>query len=759
MLNFGSTIPRKLKLKSSNAHWLLKLYYNDESDFIGLSDSTRDIGGVTYHGLATWGSYTQSADILNFSASQGSFSVTINNTDKAILGHRFSDFFATKKFDNRKWELKMESDNFQSSGFLGTGVISSDILHDDLTITFRLLHEEFDLPIPTSSVTSGSAPEANRGAAIPYAYGETRPTSTDTTVNLDRLTVVGLFPAIVVDSRGVTALPDVQALGELNTRWVAIRDGKTYAYCLPANTTVDATTNPEISIVGTNYKIPLALGPISDPLALSTNRANAVDQDLSTVATFVSQADGNTATYDIEIDPLIGDSKVLDVLISINNSAVFTAHTTDARLSYSFDGNTFNGNSQDLLVVGAITDDTLGISGVNLAYPTTKGVLRLTLNGDVPFVDQASMTTKEITAELKISPKNVFLQNLTYTTYTLPGRKATNVTIENDNKVYGGESKFQPNPTPTKIEFTTKATPDKTLRKYWKTNAPADLEYIFYAGKGRVAGAWIQSGRSNGYSTGNALNNPIYIAESLIRDEAGLTNVDIGTFDISGDATAGRIKDVFDLTPTNVKFALAQKQFTTLFSELNKIGSQCGTLFFISADGNIKSKTRWRRVDYSSSDMVVLYSDISPVQAYHTSINDVRNSITTSYAADYSTDQLTEITSEDSDGTSQGTTVAGYGEILTFEDAAPFILDADTASGLNSYTLDLRKDQKRVIQFTTSSPRYQILEIGDTINFKSWPSDYKVLGISVAEADIWMINSITKSGPDFTRIQVQQVSD
>ena len=208
---------------------------------------------------------------------------------------------------------------------------------------------------------------------------------------------------------------------------------------------------------------------------------------------------------------------------------------------------------------------------------------------------------------------------------------------------------------------------------------------------------------------------------------------------------------------SDVKFVVAQKQFTTLMAELNKIGGQCGTVFFISGTGNFKTRTRKR--SYSAVDMTIPYGEISPQKAFKTSINDVRNRVTTSYDPDFKDDQLKSVTSTLNDATSQGTGVNGYNEILELEDAAPFIADGVVAAGLNPYTLSIRKDQARVIPFTTNMPKHQRLEIGSVIRFKDWPAIYKVLGEDVLITDIFMVNSITKTGPDKVKIQVMQVDD
>ena len=41
MLSFDSALSNSLKSKNTTAFWVLKLYYNDESAFIGVSDIDR----------------------------------------------------------------------------------------------------------------------------------------------------------------------------------------------------------------------------------------------------------------------------------------------------------------------------------------------------------------------------------------------------------------------------------------------------------------------------------------------------------------------------------------------------------------------------------------------------------------------------------------------------------------------------------------------------------------------------------------------
>jgi len=106
LLNFDSSLTNALTSHSAEAFWVLKLYYNDESAFIGVSDQDRTDGADVYYGLvSSWGSLSHSLDFFNFTTSTMSMSVNLINTDNTIEGGRFSDLFSTYNFANRKWEL------------------------------------------------------------------------------------------------------------------------------------------------------------------------------------------------------------------------------------------------------------------------------------------------------------------------------------------------------------------------------------------------------------------------------------------------------------------------------------------------------------------------------------------------------------------------------------------------------------------------------------------------------------------------------
>ena len=104
MLSFDSGLTNALKNSNTTAFWVLKLYYNDESAFIGVSDQHRQDGSDIYYGVvASWGVYSQSLDFFNFTTSVGNMSLTLINSENSIKGGRFSDLLSSNNFVNRKW--------------------------------------------------------------------------------------------------------------------------------------------------------------------------------------------------------------------------------------------------------------------------------------------------------------------------------------------------------------------------------------------------------------------------------------------------------------------------------------------------------------------------------------------------------------------------------------------------------------------------------------------------------------------------------
>ena len=236
MLTFDSALTNALKNSNTTAFWVLKLYYNDESAFIGVSDRHRQDGSDIYYGLvASWGTYRQSLDFFNFTTSIGNTSVTLINADKSIRGKRFSDLLADYNFANRKWELFLNTNETSTldtaARMIASGVISGEINYDDNNVTLTLFDNtsKYHKTVPINTVDSSTytnAPANNIGKPIPMAYGdfhEKTDIGTIPTTLFDRFKTFykGAFHAIITDRydvgvAGSEAKVDSQAIHELD---------------------------------------------------------------------------------------------------------------------------------------------------------------------------------------------------------------------------------------------------------------------------------------------------------------------------------------------------------------------------------------------------------------------------------------------------------------------------------------------------------------------------------------------------------------
>ena len=242
MLSFDSGLTNALKNSNTTAFWVLKLYYNDESAFIGVSDQHRQDGSDIYYGIvADWGVYRQSLDFFNFTTTIGNMSVTLINSENSIKGGRFSDLLATNNFVNRKWELFLNTNETSTldtaARMIASGVISGDINYDSNNTTLTLFDNtsKYHKRIPTNTVASGTytnAPANNIGKPIPMAYGDSHEKGgigTIPTTHFDRFYnfYKGAFPAIITDKwdvqeEGSEALADSQALHTMDNENVYV---------------------------------------------------------------------------------------------------------------------------------------------------------------------------------------------------------------------------------------------------------------------------------------------------------------------------------------------------------------------------------------------------------------------------------------------------------------------------------------------------------------------------------------------------------
>ena len=776
MLTLGTSLESVLRSGAAEAAWLLLLYYNDDTvatNVLRVSDADRTVGGNFYHGLVrSWGSYHQASNLVRFNASTGALAVQLDNTRHGPGGQRLTDLYATRNFANRKWELHLTADGIISSDTIGAGRISGEVGGDDESVTLHLLNYEsrFDRRLPTTTVTAAGYPNApanNIGKPVPMAYGDfDRINATGSPLNYDRAFPKGRFPAIIVDRNDIDALPDAagNTMAALRDGLAYMRLGEYYAACDRANVTANAAT-PQIQFGGDAWFIRIGLSG-NDGNHTGTNVANLHDDDPTTSGTIRSLLNGGSQDYIFDIPAVAEVGIFQNFYLALDKVSVDDGGSPGIPTVKAY-WKRRGGNSYSAATTIAFntTDERLALSttGSNNDLPGAGAKLKLTIIGDTIALNQSAMAMNELVLELDIQPTESFTQGqwIQETTPTGgPGGNRSSVGLGGQ-----GAGAGEPVSIPQTVTLNETAIPSR----------PVDT--IYFAGQGRTYGAWIDTINGNprdsengaasdpGYASGGLIENPVYIVEDILRTEAGLdsaadgSDIDIASFDTAGAAADGQIGDVFNDAVSDIVFAFSQNRFTDTLTLAEKIGHQCGVLFFLSGSGKIKARTRRRPADYAANDqdLTVLYDHMSGISARLSPIGRVRNTITVRYNRDYAREDTTASASA-SDATSQGSGSAGYNQSLKLEMVLDLVLDATTAGNFAAALLAWHKDRHRLVTFRTAMPRYQQLEVGDVITFSGWPGDLPIYGSVPTAADFFIVTDITKSGPDNTRIECMEVS-
>ena len=740
MISFNSTLSNALKIRNNNTFWCLKLYYNDESAFVGVSDTDRDDGSDFYHGVITdFGELVQNLEYFDFTTAISSLSVKLSNTKNSIRGGRFSDLLSTLNFGNRKWELFQCINGLTfdtSANQIGSGVISGDFKYNRNEIILELLDKTgtFHDEIPTNVVTNTAAPPGNVAKPIPIAYGDFEVKQNVGTVpsNFAVAFPGGRFPAIVDQAWNssddkVVARPDSQALHTLSQSKIYQYKDNIFTAIKNSNCAV-STSDPSVKFSGNEQ--------IYYPEAV--NDSGLFDGKFNTGRNLIAANGSSTIGFSL---PKLNDLGTIDsIKIIISFNSMTSGGSADA---FTFRDANNTGDSVNI----AFADDnleqsvTIPVSGSNLIFNTDE-LADFSMEGDYEFFLQKNSGTitaafVNVALEFSITAEQDYTRRFTTireigseTTYVLRQRKMMPVTR-------------------------------KTLQVTDQVEKPATIQYIYYAGKGRKYGSWVDASRDNGYDQNDLIENPIYMIEDILRTELSLTNIDTTTFDKSGNTSDGKILNVFDDSATDIKFAFSQYKFINSKELIENIGKISGSYLFLSGDGNFKIQTLERPEDYNSSrnDINTIdYNQITLDKIELTPINAVRNKAIINFNYDYGKED-TQSTTTSSNATSQGTTVNGVGQLLTLEVDTNKIIDNTTASALSTYLVSISKDRKITIMFDSPTARYNGLEIGDLINFENFDSDIKLFGSSMDSANnIFMITQTTKR-PDGCEFLCTEVSD
>jgi len=613
---------------------------------------------------------------------------------------------------------------------IAQGIITDQMQQtfDSLTLSLTEDLTSVSKEVPTTRVVAATypnAPENNWGKPIPMAWGDfdaktdigTIPT---TGAEFDRYFVKGHFPAIITDRWNATggyvdARPDQTAttFGFLSTKHVYYYGDNKYSPCEDSN--VNKTTGtPLLTFTGNTWRNYEQLG-----------NAESADQDndFSTAETYT--VDG---TYTIEAAFKIPKIAKLGELISI---------------SVIIDFGTFSGTNP-------IVD-----SGFPFYLLMDGGSPQQIVwdDGDKTVAITTSFTTAKKAAWDFETGFSIIMDD------TGAGGSAGDQSFE-INEI-GLEIAYTPSQTFTK-QYAPSLVGGNTRRiRYRKVEVPEVTDYIYYAGRGREFGAWVDAdSRDNGYNSTDLIENPVYIIEDILRTELGLgsTEIDYASFDAVGNTTNGTIANTFDMAVSAIEFAFCQYQYIDAWELCKEIAASCGCILFLSGSGKIKIISRERDEDYTSADKTISYDEIGNINPGITQLSKVRNKVSVRYNMDYATDTLTATTAEAEDSTSQGNGATGINSTQELVIDNRFTLDSATATGYSTALLDWLAYRKKTLKFDILSSKYNDLEIGDTLDFSGWPSTFKIYGNTITSTDIYMITNIQKY-PNGCSINCQEVSE
>ena len=546
MLDLPANIDRQYLRRNVATFWVLKLYYNDETAFIGVSDRHREDGGDVYHGLvATWGQYQQSLDFFSFTTSTGNMTVKLINTQRSFKGGRLSDQLATYNFANRKWELfagvKADEPYDDSTAMIGNGIISGDIDFDTKSLTLILLDmsSRYYKTIPRNTVNSTdhpNAPDKNYGMPIPMSYGdfwEKEDIGTIPTTNFDRFLnfYKGAFPAIVTDKWHATnyrveAACDILSLTTLDTDNIYGHFKNHYAQC--ENGTKDQPS-AQITAKGDDWRFYLPL--LSHATYASgggsawTNYANTINGvfDDGSYVTFLAGS-GAVANIGWRIPKFekLGTLTAVYLLMSSSNGT--GAPSGGLRVSHA------SGGDQVLLVVGDGANMS-GIDGEHIETITgfwggTDGAdwdleddLFLVLDDSTSASGSQSIRLKEVGIMIQFKPEDGF-----------------DTQIDQIHEFFVSQQVLDPKYGAALGQGTMVSSKRRVVTSV-NAVVPSVSSYLFYSGKGRKSGAWSDTdtagstARVNGLNKGNVIESPIYIIEDILRTECGTITKGTATSD------------------------------------------------------------------------------------------------------------------------------------------------------------------------------------------------------------------------------------
>ena len=729
MLSLSSNLSSALDKDAISSYWYLKLYYDDETSFVGLSDKDRTIGGNAYYGLVTsWSNLTYSANLNDFEVKSSVMRLKLANTPKAIDGGRFSDFYSSREFTNRKWELYFGEDSVSSASdhqIIATGIIglNTEYTKTDFSISLNYMLNKFNLEIPTVILSGVDVPDENVGKPVPFVYGDFDRETTVPSTDFDRHT--GQYAPMIISNMweptngGIEAKADdnsTETLHTLRDKNIAMYLDNVYASF--DDNLVDVLNNP----------IAYVSGNLLESAKFVTGVTEVQNFSNSTSKTLSVTGDTDDFSFGLPNLPKGVDRSGLKMLVYYTSD--FTSPGTSDFFKFT---NTANSPISDNLPLGTNTVQSIGLTSTDTGR-TIKLRMDATDSGD-SF--SASIHTILIVGDYDIDDTVVETKVHKRTTYS-------HGIDERSFRIGEIES-----------PITTSVT-----REY---NVPKKVRMLYGSLKGRKYNSDLTSSRSNGYATTDFIENPVYMIEDIGRKMMG-ASIDTSTFDDYGTKTTGKLKHIFSVSnASDVKLRFSQYVLESADDVLRRVCRQSGLFYHFNENGAIRIFGRARSGYYisdNSSDFLSQtidfnHCDLENIE--YTDSNYLRNHIIIRYGYDYGSEQVTQETSAVTDATSTGNSASGYLITNKLTSDASYINDSTVATAYANTLLDYFKDRKPVIKLTTGRMEYVNIEIGDVVNISNFPSDIKIFGTTLASTDYFMVTNVSKS-PNMIKLTLTEVS-
>lgn len=732
MLSFSTDLVNKLSKDSTNAIFLLRLYYGNETNFTGFSTIDYTDGSDIYFGaIVSLGDYSQSLSFFGFNGRTNLLTVKIANTDFLEDKKRFSDLIGTNAYDNRKWELYViPSDGSVSKQLIGVGVISGNFDYDHKTINIKLndFSKGIDTTLPRTVIREDDtandfhyAPEENFNKPIPMLFGDHSHTTDydETSFNnsdgIERWATRSKVPAIVVNSydtgtNKIIAKADTEALHTLNNVTVYFGKDGVYSALNPSNVTVSAS-DAKISFSGTRaYAM---MGLIMDS---ATNSSYTKDKFVET--TLEKNANvGNQELFVFGVPkvPNLGTMITNPVKAFVIGKNVSGSDSVD--INYKVDDTEVSSQDQAVgngtrVLLGGIGSDGVDISGGYTATQESGWDLESKLQmfveltgGDADInVDQAWIQI-EYDADDTVN-KTVYTEEVFF----------------REDPYYSGD----------KGNFETQ----KIARR---VDVFDQVQTIYISGKGRKFTAAMTSSRSHSFTTSDLIEHPVFVIENILRTELGLTDTNINT---------SNFDSIYSAT-TTYKAAFSQYEFISAMDLIDDICKQFCLYFFFDSQGKATIKNLKLKASYTSADFTIDFNEVQLSNISKTPLNQVKTNIRVEFDHDYSTSK-NRLNVQTSSSTKADFNMNNETNMIVDANKIRFNVEGTSlanAKSIPSTILDLYEDihqeRKNIINLNTLKPEYLKAEIGDIVQISNVPSDIKLFGTAIS-SQFFMITKVSR---------------